>query len=463
MNNPSSTTPILAVLDNDEPFLDSFKSLNSSHFRVELAANSKDAQALLADQSKPILATCVSEQLCSPCGLPIIRFAKSMRPAMPVYYLETSEKSLLGDEELQHLHIERCLKKPINAQQLVDQIFPVSASFNFTLANEIASQENSKIDSALTLKEGGMYPIATRSFLCGSKSFFDVYVRMKEDKFVKILKANEEFDRDRIMQYMKKGVQFFYIRKEAQQLYLQYSESLTAKLLSSKTVSAEVKSAHVLGLGKQTMDFLKSTGINDDTLQNAKRLASYTNQLVDDLRPKNSPELSKFLQNAAMCEHGTGVVLLVSLMVPHLGYNDPKLIDVICLSAYLHDIGLINAPEAWLKEDILSMTAEEQQNFEQHPLQGAIMLKKIRTLNPLVCQVVSQHHERRTRKGFPLKLGSGAITPVSELIGIADTFQQILLWSQAKKYDPFVEMESHQFDLFSFQIIEAFRKSFMKS
>jgi HD-GYP domain-containing protein (c-di-GMP phosphodiesterase class II) len=121
-------------------------------------------------------------------------------------------------------------------------------------------------------------------------------------------------------------------------------------------------------------------------------------------------------------------------------------------------------PAHFQDEDEDTIKDEERALYEKHPIVGADMLKGIRLINPLVPQVVAQHHERRSRHGFPYKLGPGAISPVSELIGMTDTFNQLIKKSaKDSSLDPVIEMEKKYFDNFSFQVIESFRKIFPSS
>jgi HD-GYP domain-containing protein (c-di-GMP phosphodiesterase class II) len=87
---------------------------------------------------------------------------------------------------------------------------------------------------------------------------------------------------------------------------------------------------------------------------------------------------------------------------------------------------------------------------------------KIPAVNPLVAQIVRQHHERRDRRGYPGKLGPGAITPVAEIVGIADSFQEFAARNKSDPdFHPLREMEKSQFDRFSLPIVEAFQKAFL--
>jgi HD-GYP domain-containing protein (c-di-GMP phosphodiesterase class II) len=89
------------------------------------------------------------------------------------------------------------------------------------------------------------------------------------------------------------------------------------------------------------------------------------------------------------------------------------------------------------------------------------MLRQIRGVEPVVIQAVEQHHERRSRKGFPYRLGSGNINRVSEIIGISDEFVHLIGKCKVDGSDPFKLMESTVFHGFSSPVITAFQMIFM--
>jgi HD-GYP domain-containing protein (c-di-GMP phosphodiesterase class II) len=107
------------------------------------------------------------------------------------------------------------------------------------------------------------------------------------------------------------------------------------------------------------------------------------------------------------------------------------------------------------------MSPEELTLFHEHPLKGAKMLEAIPSIDPITVQAVAQHHERRSKHGFPLHLGAGAINKVAEIIGISDEFLRLSEeTSQEKGMTLAQRMETQVFQDFSFDVTEAFRKVF---
>ncbi len=451
--------PAILVVDQDPQFLKDLIAKAGSGVRVDTAVERKEAQLHIADKTKFYSALCFNTRVCDPDAVPLVRFAKVHRPATPVCLLLDEGQSPPPSEAQDKLHIHRVFNKPIDGTQLVNAIFPYTY-FELNKVMELAAKDTTGADGNMEEADSGMHAISARDFLCGSKSFFDVFVKMAPGKYLKILRAGDEFDAERVKTYLQKNVAYFYMRAEAQELFLQYCDKLTEAILAKPDVDIGVKTNQVLNFGKETMAFLKKRGYNEMTLNTAAQFVTHTQKLTKDLAPSL---LDTFLTKIALADHGTGTTMLVSLMLQELGFQDKKLRDVVALSAMYHDIGLTEMPEKFQDENMEEMTEDEKKDFEKHPIVGEGMVKSIRRINPLVAQVVLQHHERRTRKGFPNQLGPGAITPVAELVGIADTFNQLILRAHKDPVlDPLREIEVHYFDEFSSPVINAFQKVFFK-
>jgi HD-GYP domain-containing protein (c-di-GMP phosphodiesterase class II) len=109
-------------------------------------------------------------------------------------------------------------------------------------------------------------------------------------------------------------------------------------------------------------------------------------------------------------------------------------------------------------EDNSKMSPEDVEIYHTHPRIGAEKLRGIPSLTEAVLQSIEQHHERRTRKGFPGQLGAGAINGIAEIVGISDEFVNLMIRAKGDKtLKPMHELESRIFDGFSSSVVEAFR------
>lgn len=451
----------LVVVDPDKDFL---RGLASDPRAISViprvAMSSKEAQSLIADRTKPLLGICVSPEIGDPLGIPIVRFARQVRPSVPVYLLSSKEQKL-ETEMVKSLGIPAVFQKPISLSEIVDRI--QSSAFCAAKAAVVGKVDDAGLDSIASFQDQDFHPIHAKDFLSGSQSLFDVYVKLNANKYLKIVKAGEHFDVSRVQTYIKKGVEFFYIHKKAQEVYLQYCDTLTERLLQSAQIPMEVKRAQVLNLGDETLSFLEQKGVGPVNLQAAGRFVGHANFLIHKLKPQKNAVLQNFLADLGSYKHGIATTIVVSIMLEPLGFSDEKVIDVIALAAMLHDVGLIGKESVLTEEDESKMTKEQLEEFYKHPKAGSDLLAAIPLINPLIPQVVLQHHERRNRRGFPSRLGAGAITTVSELVGLADELcLKISLAAKNPTMNPIQEVLRESYDAYSLPLMQAFQKAFTR-
>jgi PAS domain S-box-containing protein/putative nucleotidyltransferase with HDIG domain len=92
------------------------------------------------------------------------------------------------------------------------------------------------------------------------------------------------------------------------------------------------------------------------------------------------------------------------------------------LAALLHDIGefiIFNYPI-----DKQKLTEEEITLIKKHPVQGEIILKKIKQLNDII-PLIRHHHERIDGKGYPDGLKGEEIPVGARILHVADSFDSM--------------------------------------
>ncbi len=97
--------------------------------------------------------------------------------------------------------------------------------------------------------------------------------------------------------------------------------------------------------------------------------------------------------------------------------------EILRLSAILHDIGKIGVPDTILLKPN-TLTPEEYDIVQQHPKQGASILQPMsdRKLIKQVIVIIRHHHEQFDGSGYPHGLTGDSIPYLSRIITLADSF-----------------------------------------
>ncbi len=455
--------PIVVVADKEEASASIFSDPTDKELiQFQCFHDRAACQLFIADKKNFVSGVVIDSESFPPNGVPLIKFSKSHRPATPIYLMLREQEKDPDPDTMKGLHIAGILRKPLDRQDVISKIFPYSY-FEMERALEVARSDQTPVDAPVTAEDKEMHPIQAKDFLCGSQSFFDVYVRLGSGKYIKLLKAGDAFDANRVKDYISKGVTHFYIKAAAQEIFLQYCDSMTGILLHKKEVPLDLKVSQVMNYGKETVDFLVKRGFNEATLMTAKQFVTHSSRLVQQLKPEKNPVLRRFLGNVMLCEHGTGITMLTGLMLEALEFEDEKVRNTLALASFMHDIGLLDMPPHFADEDESTLTPEEFKLYVTHPIVGFEMSRSIRMISPIVPSTILEHHERRTGQGFPYARGAGGITQVAEVLGIVDIFVQLL--KRAAKdntIDVVKHMQKNVYNEFSYPVMDAFDKTFIK-
>ncbi|MDA3812952.1 MAG: HD domain-containing protein [Candidatus Cloacimonetes bacterium] len=129
-------------------------------------------------------------------------------------------------------------------------------------------------------------------------------------------------------------------------------------------------------------------------------------------------------------------VATLSLAIAREMYFNPKQLDIMRISAILHDIGKINLPtEILCKPGKLALC--EYNLIKIHSEAGYQILKKI-DFPEKITEIVYQHHESLDGSGYPRGLKGDDICIEARILRIADVVEAI---STNRPYRPAIGIE----------------------
>lgn len=456
--------PSILIVDPDLQFFDFLKKEHHSNcFNLKFASTGKDAQSQIASKAEPFYGIFINPEVTTPSGLSVVRCAFLHRPVTPIYMLLNKDTPLgLTPKDVKRLGVRDLIQKPLGLQEIVALVSPILDQFDAERILKNTPHHSDQINEEVQSEDNTLIPIRAVDFISGTKSFFDVYVKLASGRYLKLLQAGDSFTAERIETFLKKGVLHFFIRAEVQKNYLQYCDYLTSALLKHETAPIEIKTTQTLNQGEETLRFLRTQGVSESHLGYAQKFVQNVHTLVQQICPSHDNELDQFLKNAAAYEHGTSTSMLACLLALNLEIQMDKPVQIVGLASFFHDIGLYRLPENLWNEDESKMNKDQLSLYQTHPGLSLKILEKLKGIHPTVLQAVEQHHLRRGGKGFPASPHTLKLNKVSEIVGISDEFQKHLREAQtAGTLDVMLmQLERHVFPLFSRQIVYTFRSTF---
>lgn len=457
-----STPASPLIVDPDSAFL---KVLADEDLKAQsvlfLADQGKDAQAILASADKKLQAIFINPKIKNPSWIEVVKTVHQFRPAIPIYLIY-DDSIPTSSAELELMGIRKTFQKPMTYAQIFQALAPLNSHFSADLALSEAQKNQDPIDQELSAKDDDFSAIRAADFISGTISYFDVYVRIQNDKYIKILKGGDGFSAERLKSYLSKGVTSFYIRKEAQKLYIDYCDQIASSLIKSGKVSKDIKIQHTLNHGDETLHYFEKNGVDAQNIKLAVNFVHNTQDLMKKLELDKQSVIQDLVKDVSAYSHAVGVSMIAALLLKPLNITSLDPVESVGIASLLHDIGLRHIKPIIDEEDESKMTDEQKKVYPTHPIVGADILAKVGRIRPIVIQAVEQHHERRNKKGFPHGVGAGGISIVAEIIGISDEYLRIIKRHQENpNLNINFELEKNIYHSFPQNLIAEFKKAFI--
>lgn len=262
-------------------------------------------------------------------------------------------------------------------------------------------------------------------FLRFNKSLCDVYLKISESKFVKIINEGDNYTRKFIEKFTDKKVKFLFIKKEVYEnfcvnvlktpflIFREDSETLDKEEVHSTTVEVIHNLIDYIGISPMVISLV------DQVVE----------KIGNDLDRKE--DLSKLLlqmrdKRDYLYDHSYLVAYLSCAICMEMNWDSESTRKKLTMTAMLHDIGIEDADMALAIElnlpSVTSYSKEQIDNFKKHPTKNAEMVRKSSRLPPNIDEIIEKHHENPKMTGFPRGLNATSITKISGIFNLAHNF-----------------------------------------
>jgi HD-GYP domain-containing protein (c-di-GMP phosphodiesterase class II) len=127
--------------------------------------------------------------------------------------------------------------------------------------------------------------------------------------------------------------------------------------------------------------------------------------------------------------HPIHVAILCEIFAEFLKIDKATRLDLLC-AALTANVSILKL-QAQLHAQPGSMTEEQKQQMDNHPLRSVEMLEAAGISNPIWLTAVEQHHERKNGLGYPRGLQGEIIMREAKIIALSDIYSAMVV---AKSY-----------------------------
>lgn len=437
------------VVEQDRKFTGILQDEEGLPLPLSFASTLKQALILLKSEDAHISITFISTSVPPAHGIEAVKEVRSLRPSMPIILIDHYENHRVSDAQAAELGCLAVVRAPKSAKEMLRPLLQRLETQN-SWQNVEASEEQK--DVTLDVKEEDFLPIPMSDFVFTTKSFFNIFIRLGKGKLVKVLNAGDSVDPLFIGKYIEKGIKQLYIKEEEQQRYINFCDMLVKETIR-KSGDLDEKTARIIHMGENVKQGLYQSGITPERLHFADNFLQHSAQLARGVR-RDEEKLSSLIDSLLNKDHVTTVVMLSGLLAQQLGFESKKAVQMVGMSALFHDIGLYDLMPDLKHEDPAELSREQKAIWNRHPERGVEILRQMGGFDEVVYQAVEQHHLRK--RGDVSRKIALQINMVSEIIGIVDDFQNVVLTGEYSS-EKMALFEKEYMPLFSLSVVEAFK------
>jgi HD-GYP domain-containing protein (c-di-GMP phosphodiesterase class II) len=306
----------------------------------------------------------------------------------------------------------------------------------------------------------------------------NLYIRIGQEKFIKIFSEDQDTNILDIKKYKEKGIDYLYLKRETALWVINQIQNQIDVFLRANNFRFVLRGANetpqkrfeqrLLRIDDEVhvdKDFKESIDKAVDRIRSTVEQQSNVAQYLKNFKDKND-QRANFNQRISLTS------LVACALAKQLDWISKTTIDKLVYASVLCDITLVVRPELLRigslqefenRRDKLS--EEEQKIFLSHPKDASNLIKMYFNSAPPDTQVLAfQHHELPDGSGFPQGLKAERISPLSALFIVANDLVFYFLNDDDPSMDDFLLKCHHRYDYVNFRkVVKALEKLSRKS
>lgn len=419
----------ILLADSDLQFsIELSKGLHEKGFSLDHVTIGRDAQGKLGKEKYS--AVVLNYDLQNFSSFEVLNFIKNTNPFVRVIMVFNDQHSMDETDMLKKkasLGLSDVFMKMNDREKLLSMIVDSGAGKKWNEVSQDMSQvSGTQVEgNTLSLEDSEFFNFEIDHLVGEGLASFDTYIKLSSGRYLLLVRKGDYLIKEQLSKYINQNVKFLYYKCSDRSSLI---KNLTFELSASMGL-IEQNPKKVSNLLRTSLDLvfdeIALNGPQSQELAHAKDLIKKTQDIV-----RSMPDLQVlvnefFSKREIIKQHSLFSCLFTSIICQNVDWLSPKLMEEVCLGAYLQNIGLsrLNKDSLEVTED---MTEEEKDQHLKHPIGGYRFLQYY-PVSEKVRQIVLQHHESCDGKGYPFGLRLTKIYPPAKIVYVASELSELML------------------------------------
>ena len=301
----------------------------------------------------------------------------------------------------------------------------------------------------------------------------NLFIKIGDDKFVKVFNENEVTSILEIQKYKDKGMKYLYVNRSTalwviDQIQRQINIFLKANnfrfiLRGASDTPQKRFEQKILRIDEEVHVDSDFKLVIEKTIENVRSIVEKekkVDQMLSKLR-ENKKDFAFFTQKMNF------TCFVACVLARQLEWSSKTTFDKLIYAAVLCDITLAVKPDLLKIQNLSSFerlktnfSEDDQKIFLGHPKDAANLIQRYFNTAPPDTDVLAlQHHEMPDGSGFPMGLKADKISPLAALFIVANDFSYYYLTDEDPSLDDFLLKTQGRYDYMNFRkVVKALEK-----
>ena len=403
----------ILIVEDDQFFREAISDILKTKYSVLEAPNGKSAKEILSIQNVNIVLTDI--QMPGLTGLELLEWGKSFKPEVN-FIVMTGFSAALETQNAFELGAKGFLAKPFKNSELFQTIEGILG------LNQDLIDQQSKPPAPIEYCK-----VSIEEFVSKPQIDFDVFIKLSEDKIIKLAHKGQQIPKDKVELFKSKGLKHLYILRDDFNKLVNFNLNIAKLIKDRNDISSEKKLNFLKYTGEVILEKTFIDGVNKESFSEAKSFLDLTLNTIT--QSNEGFELLNVLNSNSdtLYAHSLGVSLYSGLIAKSLGIESTTTLFKISLAGLFHDIGKKEIDRELLEKPRHLVTREERKIIESHVTRGQEILNSMQGIHSDVVRIVSEHHEDLLGQGYPQGKKKFELHPLSKIIQCANIFVNLTL------------------------------------
>jgi putative nucleotidyltransferase with HDIG domain len=287
----------------------------------------------------------------------------------------------------------KLLKEPSDISSLIKKI-----------SVQLGLSVNTRGEDELFVAVRTDYLLKVNHYLC------DIYIKISDEKYLKIFKSNVDFNIDDLARLNKKNIEYVYVKDNDFEKLLDSMNVFEPECLAEEVQLGKVTISSELSFTQDILHKLTGRiGINEKVTKYVQRSLTLLFSFLE--QDQDLKKLLRYLEKDRnfLSEHSIMVACVASAVLGQTTYGNDANNLKLSLAAIFHDLGInkekFHGFELLQNDDYEDLSKRELDAYKGHVVAGFEILEKFSSIPSDVDKIILHHHEKYDGSGFPRGVG----------------------------------------------------------